>query len=179
MTTKNLIDIDELKKYLLYDKKTGHIYWRPRTIDMFSNEGSQKSWNTKYAYKMAGTAMPGKQIQIKLLKRRYVGGHVAWALAHGYWPDIVVHLDGNNLNTKLSNLKATNLDNYKIYNKKLLRPDGTRVGVNFDKRLRKWRAHLGIKHKRLHLGLFTSYEDAVAARASAEVEFRRKYVPAE
>lgn len=41
-------------------------------------------------------------------------------------------------------------------------------GVGWDKRARKWRAHIRVDGKQVHLGLFRDIDDAAAARTTAE-----------
>lgn len=98
------IDIDKLKKLLFYDEKTGNLYWRPREADMFSKESLQKTWNTKYAFKVAGT-IEAKKVLIRIGDKRYPIGKVVVALSEGVWPKKVIHLDGNQLNSKIENLR--------------------------------------------------------------------------
>ncbi len=45
------------------------------------------------------------------------------------------------------------------------------LGVCFDKRSGKWRAHIGFKNKRIKLGTFAKLEDAIRARKQAEEEY--------
>jgi hypothetical protein len=44
-------------------------------------------------------------------------------------------------------------------------------GVHWSKASRKWRARISVSGNRVSLGRFDSFEDAVAARKRAEVEF--------
>jgi len=45
------------------------------------------------------------------------------------------------------------------------------VGVGFSKKENKWVASITIKKKRIRLGAFTEYQDAVVARRSAEIKY--------
>lgn len=46
-----------------------------------------------------------------------------------------------------------------------------RTGVNFVKRTGKWQARISVDNKRIFLGLFSVYEDAVVAREAAELRY--------
>jgi hypothetical protein len=45
------------------------------------------------------------------------------------------------------------------------------IGVSWDKRCRKWAAHITLHQKKKHLGLFIEKSDAIAARMSANLTF--------
>lgn len=45
------------------------------------------------------------------------------------------------------------------------------VGVSFDNSKQKWRAEIWLKGKRIHLGWFKNYDDAVRKRQEAEEEY--------
>ena len=51
------------------------------------------------------------------------------------------------------------------------------VGVSWDKARNKWRAIIGVNGKNIHLGSFTTKEDAIEARLKAELEIFGKYSP--
>lgn len=49
------------------------------------------------------------------------------------------------------------------------------TGVNFNKSSGKWSARIGLNYKRIQLGLFDNFEDAVAARKQAEEKYFGEY----
>ena len=49
------------------------------------------------------------------------------------------------------------------------------VGVNWDKARNKWRAIIGVNGKNIHLGSFTTKEEAIEARLKAELELFGEY----
>ena len=44
-------------------------------------------------------------------------------------------------------------------------------GVNFDKRLQKWRSRINVNKKTIELGYFNKFEDAVKVRKEAEEKY--------
>lgn len=44
-------------------------------------------------------------------------------------------------------------------------------GVSFNKKSYKWEAYIGIDNKRINLGKFNDFEDAVSARKEAEEKY--------
>lgn len=103
---------------------------------------------------------------------KYPGHHVAWLMHYGEWPDQNIdHIDGNPLNNAISNLrKAPQIDNCK--NHKISRANKTGVtGVTWDSQTSQWRAVIAVNYKYLHIGRYDSFEQAVAARKSAEQKY--------
>ena len=82
------------------------------------------------------------------------------------------HIDGNSLNNRIENLRATsrkqNLENRKGANKNS--KTGIK-GVRKHKETRKWRAEICHNGKVIHLGLYESIDDAIAARIAAEKKY--------
>lgn len=49
------------------------------------------------------------------------------------------------------------------------------TGVHWDKLNKKWKAQIGYNYKRIQLGSFDNFEDAVAARKQAEEKYFGEY----
>lgn len=49
------------------------------------------------------------------------------------------------------------------------------TGVHFDKNEQKWKAQIGINYKRIYLGSFDNFDDAVKARKEAEEKYFGEY----
>ena len=52
-----------------------------------------------------------------------------------------------------------------------------KIGVSFSEQFNKWEAYITVNKKRMHLGLFYDFEDAVKARKEAEVKYFGEYNP--
>ena len=76
----------------------------------------------------------------------------------------VDHIDNNKLNNHVSNLRwANGKDNNR--NRSLAKNNNSGVkGVNWDKRINKWRARICVNYKNIELGHFDNLEDAKRAR---------------
>jgi hypothetical protein len=75
------------------------------------------------------------------------------------------------VDNRLENLRAVssgeNLRNQKIYKNNT---SGT-IGVSFHKSYKSYRASITINGKTKHLGLFKNKEEAIAARAAANIKY--------
>jgi hypothetical protein len=91
---------------------------------------------------------------------------VAFVLLHGYWADEVDHIDGNRKNNRGENLRdVSSAEN----NHNMLGRGYSRV-----KRQGKYRAHISVNGRQIHLGLFMDPEDARAAYLIAKAEYHPK-----
>jgi|TARA_R110000803_G_scaffold17700_3_gene47644 hypothetical protein len=149
----------DIKKYLRYDAETGKIFWK-------LNKGS----NGK-----AGNEAGGQNcgyLRIKLNRKYYKTHRIAWLLTYGSWPkDQIDHINGNGLDNRLENLRAVS-PNENSRNQKLHKNNtsGT-VGVYFNKIAQNYQASIKINGKKKHLGCFKNKEEAVAARAVANIKY--------
>lgn len=87
----------------------------------------------------------------------------------------VDHINGNTLDNRKSNLrKATHQQN--MMNQKIHKNNTSGVsGVTFNKRNQCWVARIGYRMKRIYLGSFSNYEDAVKARKEAEKKYFKEW----
>mgnify|MGYP005868898525 CR=1 FL=1 len=111
------IPIKLLRRMLKYDKHTGKLYWKRRSIDMFSGARAKNScnaWNSKWAGKEAFTSIDSHGYHHGCLNNSPFKAHrVVWALCYGQWPTVGIdHKDHCRTNNKLDNLLlATQKDN--------------------------------------------------------------------
>lgn len=177
MDKQDLLTPEELRKILEYNPATGKLFWRERSVEFF-NDGKQSAqhncaaWNGRFANKEAFTADHNEGYrQGRIFSRVYLAHRVIWAMVYGEWPEEQIdHINGVRDDNRIENLRAvTNQENGK--NKKLSKNNTSGViGVYWYKPTRKWRAEIKINNRRVHLGLFTKKDDAIAARKAAEAE---------
>lgn len=82
---------------------------------------------------------------------------------------VVDHIDGNTDNNLESNLRVcTQTDNCK---NKAIRSNNTsgEQGVFYSKKCNKWYAYISMNKKRIHLGVFSSKQEAIIYRKIAEI----------
>jgi hypothetical protein len=97
---------------------------------------------------------------------------VAWALHTGAWPDAQIdHQDGDKLNNAISNLRSvTQWENTKNAALSSHNTSGV-TGVAFDKRSGKWRARVHHNYRDVFCRLYSTKEEAIAARRVAEKDY--------
>ncbi len=158
-----------LKKRLDYDPSTGEFTWK-------HDSRQRRTWNTRYAGKPAGTTPEGvwqtTYTGIRLDKVRYLAHRLAWLYVYGVYPsdDLVIdHINGVGTDNRISNLRLVTPSQS---NRNLPKPRTNKsgvAGVHFDKRRKKWMAHIRTEVKFANLGRFDDYFEAVCKRKSAEL----------
>jgi hypothetical protein len=166
----NEMPINELRRALRCDAEAGKLYWLPRA----GNDRETKRWNTSYAGREALTAMTNKGYRNgKIHNVNYRAHRVIWALVYGEWPvDQIDHVNGIRTDNRISNLRlVSNAENQRNAKRSKRNTSGV-TGVYFHKLTGKHRAYIRVNYKRIDLGYFDRFEDAVAARKAADACYK-------
>ena len=154
---------EEARRLFFYHAETGLIlrrcYWRGKNVG--EEAGTQRTDSDGMTY---------RSVSIKY--KIFMSHRVAWLLHYGRWPSMQIdHKDGNGLNNRIANLsEVTNKQN--AMNQKLNAKNSSGVtGVRWHKLAKKWTARIVQDKREIYLGLFESFEDAVAARKDAESKY--------
>lgn len=170
MTYKDDIDPKKLKELFSYNYESGILTWNHRPIEMFCDERSWKIWNTRYAGKQITNNRRG-YVGIRILGKNYFAHRVIWALHYGEWPkNQIDHINGVPSDNRIENLR--DVEN-SINHRNIKLPSNNtsgRIGVCFNKRTGKWKAEITVNKKYIFIGMFTTFEEACAAREAVEKE---------
>lgn len=151
---------ERLKELLDYDQDTGLFTW--------------KQWRggTAFAGTDAGRPNKGGHIQIMVDGIRYMAHRLAWLYIYGVFPqEDIDHINRVRSDNRICNLRpASKLQNAQNRSVSSNNKSGC-SGVAWNERLKKWRARLTVGRKRMHLGYFTSIEEAFTARAEAKMKY--------
>ena len=161
--------LDYLNECLEYNPDTGALICKVRARHHFKTEGSFKTWNKRFAGKLAGCYANGYR-SIGLNRVKYYAHRLAYFMFHGVEPDYIDHYNGVRDDNRISNLvSCAHKDNMKNQSRPSSNTSGV-TGVHRHKQARKWAADIYVNGKNKHLGLFTNKDEAIAARLHAEKE---------
>lgn len=157
MSKEKLLTAERLREILDYDPETGIFAWRER------KNGRQQG-------KPVGSPNSAGYLQIMIDGKNYRACRLAWLYITGDWPKQVIdHLNGKRSDDRFLNLRhvpqAINTQNIKGP-----RSDNIHgfLGATFDKKRGCWYAQININKKHLHLGRYSTPEDAHQAYLEAK-----------
>ena len=161
------MDKQYLNECLEYSCDTGELIWRERPLAHFKNLRAWATWNHRYSRKLAGCVKGGRRVvSIDGVARK--ASRLIWIMVTGEVPSQVDHKDGDTLNNRLANLRATDhAGNQK--NRKVNTNSATGVpGVYVDRRTGRYRAQIGSDGSRVSLGSYGTLDEAKIAREEAQ-----------
>lgn len=171
MASKALPHRDILLQLLRYEPTTGNLYWRNRHIDSFEGGGPARaqSWNTKHAGRPAIICLNAKGYKTgRILKVACLSHRVIWKMVYGSEPDQIDHINGDKCDNRLSNLRE--VDNATNHKNMPLQRNNTSGVVGVSRHWRGWQAVINKNGKRVGIGVYVRFDDAVKARKRAERE---------
>ncbi len=113
-----------------------------------------------------------KYVAIHLAGRRYVAQRLAWLYMYGEWPSgDLDHINRIKTDNRISNLRqVTRAQNMQNVLRHKHNTSGHK-GINWIERLKKWRVYLFVQYKQIHVGVFSNFDDAVAAYRAAAAQY--------
>lgn len=157
---------ERLKQLLHYDPETGVFTWiaHQRRPDLIGT--------------VAGFDAHG-YVGISVDRKKYPAHSLAWLYVYGEMP--LSELDHKNRvrsDNRIRNLrKATRKQNACNQSPRKASKTGV-VGVSIDAQTGKFRAHITVDAKMIHLGRFSVIDDAIVARRSAERQYFGEFASA-
>lgn len=162
MVSRKKIELTQALAQEVFHYDDGELFWvkpRAKWIKKGSLVGSRRLdgyWETMYG------------------GYRYLIHRLIFFYHKGWWPDLIDHIDQDNTNNRIENLRAASrVDN--VYNTSKLwghNTSGVR-GVSWDSRQKRWTARLKHEGKYFFLGYFKTVEEAAIVREQKEKEVLR------
>ena len=162
MTTER-IEISQEEVARLFEYKDGNLYRKVTT-----------NYNAK-AGDLVGVKQARGYLRVRACSKQYLVHRLIFLIHHGYMPGTIDHIDGDQSNNKIENLReATQQQN--CYNRRL-RSDNKSGSTNvyWKKQLQKWCVTLAIKGKTKHFGYFKDLELAELIASEARDIYRGKF----
>lgn len=87
------------------------------------------------------------------------------------------HVNGQTLDNRRDNLReASTLQNCRNRGRQCANTSGV-TGVSWNVKCNRWQASVCVNYKRIHLGWFADFDEAVAVRHAAEIEYYGEFSP--
>lgn len=172
MSTKRNIeelDLDRLQEVLDYDPETGHLIWRVRIGSMCKIGQRAGAVQKKSGYR-----------RISIDKRSYTASHLAWFHFYGRLPenDVLDFKNRDRDDTRIENLReATFSENARNIGCRANNSTGFKgvAKFNSDRNLKHYRSTVTIDGERIHLGQFSTPEEAYEAYCKKVAELHGEF----
>ncbi|MEG3348397.1 HNH endonuclease [Novacetimonas sp. GS1] len=164
---KSPLTWERLREVLDYDPETGIFTWRLR----FGKDGRKLGWSGKVAGNICQAS--GYRI-IGIDGITYRGGRLAWLYINGEWPPCVVdHIDCDRANDRYANLRLASISENARNTISLANALGAKGVVQTASG--KFRAQIFDRGSVLHLGVYSTQEEAHAAYCGAAIALYRDF----
>ena len=155
-----MIGYDQAHELFFY--KEGNLYWKisPRNnVKIGSIAGAKRGYGT-HIYK-----------EVMINGRHELVHRIVFLMHHGYLPMYIDHKDGDHLNNRIENLRAATASQNRMNSAVTSRNTTGVKGVCKGKRDGIWTAQICVKGKRMHLGTYTSIDEAAKAYKEAAIKY--------
>lgn len=149
-----MITFEEVNKLLEYDRETGILKWRVNKgrarIGMLADHSHDKGY-----------------LRIQINGRRWYAHQLVWLLFYKILPSGEIdHINRITSDNRIDNLRIVSHS----CNMKNRSSSSSHMGVDYCKKLGKWRAQIRKDNKSKHLGYFIDMTDAIIAYRNASME---------
>ena len=153
-----MLTIEQLKEVLEYNPDTGVFTWI-------------KSTQQTKAGSVAGNKTNQGYIRISVKRKRYLAHRLAYLYTTGNFPENSIdHINHIRHDNRWTNLRdATNSQNHANRVKHKNNKSGYK-GVSWHKTNKKWRAKIEYMYKDIHIGYYTTAEEASEAYKKKAIE---------
>lgn len=142
------VDTDYLKKVLeeRYYYENGKLFWKKP----FKNLSGEVGYSTNTGYR-----------RVKIKNIGYQVHRLIFFIHHGYFPDVVDHINQDKLDNRIENLRDSGYQGKNVVNSELRSDNSSGYrGVTWHKATQKWMSSVFFKGKRYHLGVFEDKDHA-------------------
>lgn len=141
------MNITNLHRVVIYDPELGHFYWRD-------------------------TGERIRRLRFRIGPRLYSAHRLAWLYMTGSWPTSHIdHINGDRRDNRFCNLReatpAENAQNKSLYSNNT----SGYPGVHWDSRAQLWRAQIRVQGRRIHLGRFSTPDEAYRAYLKGKAQY--------
>lgn len=109
--------------------------------------------------------------QLRVGDKCYLQHRVVWFMHHGYWPEVIDHIDKNKLNNRIENLRECTQRQNSLNQSGSRRSTSKYKGVSWDKVNKKWLAQIMVHRRGKKLGRFVDELDAARAYNNAALQY--------
>lgn len=159
-----------LRELLHYDPATGKLRWLRRDRRWFGDDRTFFAWNKRLANQPAMTALSHGYPHGSIGGENFPAHRVIWKWMTGEEPNIIDHINGDRGDNRWANLRSTTRSGNQRNLRMMKNNTSGRCGVSFHRQSNSWHAYIRAAGKRLSLGNYRTFEEAVSVRSRAEID---------
>ncbi len=163
-------DFSHFSKLMRLDDASGGLFWLARDLENFATKAHGRMWNTRFS---------GRPALVSLRQDGYLEGFIqgektlahraVFCLAYGVWPDQPIdHINGVRSDNRPANLRLVSVAENNRNRAVSSNSKSGVMGVFWNVAKQAFDAEITKDGKKIRLGRFLNFDDAVAARRSAE-----------
>lgn len=88
---------------------------------------------------------------------------------------VIDHINHDRLDNRKENIRICTIRQNNMNKSFMSNNTSGVIGVNWNKRAKKWKSRINVNGNEIHLGYFDTKEDAIQARINAEIEYFGEY----
>lgn len=158
-----------------YEAVSGALRWRHRPVEHFKNVRASIAWNAKHVGEPVGSLLSSGYLHTSLGRRKFYLSRIIYKMHCGTDPQIVDHIDRNQANNRIENLRSVNSQQSRQNAIKPSRRGGL-AGIS-PMPNGSYRAHIKDGPKMRHIGVFASAEAAHSAYRAASIAAFGEFSP--
>lgn len=153
----------------------GTLIWKERPLHHFQSSHTMKIFNKRFSGKVAGCKEASGYKVVRVNGTTLKVHRVLWKIWEGEDADFIDHINGKRDDNSRDNLRnvtrSQNGQNRSISSNNV----SGHHGVSWHERDKRWYAYITLDGVRIHLGSFTTMEEAVLVRKNKEEELYGEY----
>lgn len=150
----SLVELSRLRSTLSYDGETGDFFWIK--LMRGTRVGQKAGYRTK-----------GGRVEIRVDGKLYYAHRLAWFFVHGKWPREIDHINRDQSDNRIKNLREATSSENNANQKLSVRNTSGKKGVHWHSGLKKWRARIRVRGRYHSLGCYSDLSNAHEAYAAA------------
>jgi len=141
---KLIISKEEILKVLDYNREQGVLTWKSTAYGKTKNKNIT---NIELGY-----------LSVGINYKKYKVHRLIYFLETNTWPEMIDHINGNKLDNRIVNLRAS--DKRRNQQNQYKHREGKLVGATYRKSTGKWRALIKLNKKSYEIGTYDTAEEA-------------------
>ena len=147
----------EVRELFTYDPETGVVAWRHK------HRNKQPGTVAGSLHKNTG------YWRLNVFGQKYQAHRIAWLIYHGERPAVIDHINGDKVDNRICNLRSVSPQiNAQNLRKASANSKSRYLGANWHKPSGLWQAKIYVGGKYVHIGLFSTEEEAHNAYVQAK-----------